>query len=134
MPCGHVPRNTQMSADTAHDEALRRIEQAHATKAEILDLGDLPLDRLPDELARLTFGDRIILDQTWALEAIYTLFHRENTLPKLRRDGRFTRRGLDGAVPGRPGCGGRAAVSAHAEVVREHRRYPGIPRRPASPA
>lgn len=41
------------------------------------------------------FGDRIILDQTWALEAIYTLFHREHTLPKLRRDGRFTRRDLE---------------------------------------
>src|SRR5207244_3046516 len=35
--------------------------------------------------------DRIILDQEWALEAIYTLFHRRHTLPYLYRDGRFTR-------------------------------------------
>jgi internalin A len=37
------------------------------------------------------FEDRIILDQTWALDAIYTLFHRQDTLPFLFRDGRFTR-------------------------------------------
>src|SRR5258708_30397046 len=43
-----------MTTDDAYHEALRRIEEADRTKAEILDLGDLPLDRLPNELARLT--------------------------------------------------------------------------------
>src|SRR5262249_49767306 len=38
------------------------------------------------------FEDRIILDQAWALDAIYTLFHRQRTLPYLHRDGRFTQR------------------------------------------
>jgi internalin A len=37
------------------------------------------------------FEERIILDQAWALEAIYTLFHRRDVLPELYRDGRFTR-------------------------------------------
>ena len=38
------------------------------------------------------FHDRIILDQGWALEAIYAVFHRENLYEHLRRQhGRFTR-------------------------------------------
>ena len=38
------------------------------------------------------FGGRIILDQEWALGAIYTLFHRGDVLPHLvRNKGRFTR-------------------------------------------
>jgi internalin A len=37
------------------------------------------------------FENRIILDQAWCLDAIYTLFHRQRTLPFLCRDGRFTR-------------------------------------------
>jgi internalin A len=41
------------------------------------------------------FDDRIILDQGWALEAIYAVFHREKVLKKLRRQsGRFTRSDL----------------------------------------
>jgi internalin A len=40
------------------------------------------------------FEDRIILDQTWALSAIYTIFDRKNALPYLIRDGRFTWRTL----------------------------------------
>ncbi len=40
------------------------------------------------------FEERIILDQAWALDAIYTLFDRQRTLPFLRRDGRFTRQML----------------------------------------
>jgi internalin A len=38
------------------------------------------------------FGDRIVLDQGWALEAIYTVFHRERCYRQLRElRGRFTR-------------------------------------------
>jgi internalin A len=38
------------------------------------------------------FGDRIVLDQGWALEAIYTVFHRERCYRQLRQwRGRFTR-------------------------------------------
>ncbi len=40
------------------------------------------------------FEDRIILDQSWALQAIYTLFDRQRTLPYLFRDGRFVRQTL----------------------------------------
>jgi internalin A len=41
------------------------------------------------------FGDRIILDQGWALEAIYAVFHREKCFRKLQRqNGRFTRSDL----------------------------------------
>jgi internalin A len=43
------------------------------------------------------FGDRVILDQAWALEAIYAVFHRRTDLQRelnLRR-GRFTRELLD---------------------------------------
>jgi internalin A len=36
------------------------------------------------------FAGRIVLDQNWALEAIYALFDREKTFPFLNRDGRFT--------------------------------------------
>jgi internalin A len=41
------------------------------------------------------FDGKIILDQNWALEAIYTLFDRKRTFPILNRHGRFTRRELD---------------------------------------
>jgi internalin A len=37
------------------------------------------------------FGDHIVLDQNWALEAIYALFDREKTLPLLWGYGRFNR-------------------------------------------
>ncbi|WP_192499242.1 COR domain-containing protein [Skermanella pratensis] len=38
------------------------------------------------------FGDRIVLDQAWALDAIYAVFDRERCLREIRRsDGRFTR-------------------------------------------
>jgi internalin A len=40
------------------------------------------------------FEERIILDQTWALQAIYTLLDRKRTLPLLARYGRFTRQDL----------------------------------------
>jgi internalin A len=39
-------------------------------------------------------GDYIVLDQNWALEAIYALFDREKTLPRFRDRGRFTRSDL----------------------------------------
>jgi internalin A len=41
------------------------------------------------------FGDRIILDQGWALEAIYAVFHREKCYTRIKRQhGRFTRSDL----------------------------------------
>ncbi|MCG8466415.1 MAG: TIR domain-containing protein, partial [Xanthomonadales bacterium] len=40
------------------------------------------------------FDNQIILDQAWALDAIYTLFHREHALPALNRYGCFTREEL----------------------------------------
>jgi internalin A len=40
------------------------------------------------------FADRIILDQDWALDAIYTVFHRGRVAPLLRDSGRFTREDL----------------------------------------
>jgi internalin A len=40
------------------------------------------------------FSNRIILDQDWALDAIYTVFHRGRTAPWLRDSGRFTREDL----------------------------------------
>ncbi|MCI0736947.1 MAG: hypothetical protein L0Y50_11885, partial [Beijerinckiaceae bacterium] len=41
------------------------------------------------------FDDQIILDQSWALESIYAIFHREKCVKKLQRQkGRFTRSGL----------------------------------------
>jgi internalin A len=41
------------------------------------------------------FGGRIILDQNWALEAIYALFDRKKILPLLRGYGRFSRADLE---------------------------------------
>jgi internalin A len=41
------------------------------------------------------FNDQIILDQSWALEAIYAVFHRDRCVKNLRRlKGRFTRSDL----------------------------------------
>ncbi|HEV7444242.1 MAG TPA: leucine-rich repeat domain-containing protein [Steroidobacteraceae bacterium] len=41
------------------------------------------------------FGERIILDQGWALEAIYAVFHREKSFTQIKRQrGRFTRSDL----------------------------------------
>jgi internalin A len=44
------------------------------------------------------FGNRIILDQNWALEAIYALFDRKKVLPLLQGDGRFTRAKLESLI------------------------------------
>ncbi|MEO6476320.1 COR domain-containing protein [Luteolibacter sp.] len=45
------------------------------------------------------FGDQIILDQGWALEAIYTVFHRTQCWRQLRcLNGRFTRALLEALV------------------------------------
>jgi len=43
------------------------------------------------------FGDRVIIDQTWALEAVYTVFHRRADLQDAigSARGRFTREKLD---------------------------------------
>ncbi len=40
------------------------------------------------------FENRIVLDQDWALDAIYTVFHRGSVVPFLRDSGRFTREDL----------------------------------------
>jgi internalin A len=40
------------------------------------------------------FANCIILDQDWALDAIYTVFHRAQVAPFLRDSGRFTREDL----------------------------------------
>ena len=45
------------------------------------------------------FEDRIILDQSWALDAIYAVFHRTESYHQLRRfGGRFTRPLLEALV------------------------------------
>jgi internalin A len=41
------------------------------------------------------FGGRIVLDQNWVLEAIYTLFDRKKTSLLLRANGRFSRGDLE---------------------------------------
>jgi internalin A len=44
------------------------------------------------------FNDRIILDQNWALEAIYDLFDRKEILPRLQEYGRFSRADLEAHI------------------------------------
>jgi len=44
------------------------------------------------------FTDRIILDQDWALDAVYSVFHRGRAIPWLRDSGCFTREDLDALV------------------------------------
>jgi internalin A len=44
------------------------------------------------------FGGRIVLDQNWALEAIYALFDRKKILPLLRGYGRFCRADLEALI------------------------------------
>jgi internalin A len=44
------------------------------------------------------FGDRIVLDQNWALEAIYAIFDRKKILPLLRGYGRFSRADLEALI------------------------------------
>jgi internalin A len=44
------------------------------------------------------FGGRIVLDQNWALEAIYAVFDRKKILPLLRGYGRFSRADLEALV------------------------------------
>jgi internalin A len=45
------------------------------------------------------FDDRIILDQSWALEAVYAVFHRQKCYKQLRQlGGRFTRPLLEALV------------------------------------
>ena len=42
------------------------------------------------------FGDRLILDQNWALEAIYSIFHRDKCFKQLKKlHGRFSREDLE---------------------------------------
>ncbi len=51
------------------------------------------------------FGGRVVLDQQWALDAIYSLLERGKVLPLFRNRGRFTRDDL-----------GRIAWQGHAEA------------------
>ncbi|HEX4495338.1 MAG TPA: COR domain-containing protein [Thermoanaerobaculia bacterium] len=44
------------------------------------------------------FSNRIILDQDWALDAVYAVFHRSSVAPWLRDSGRFTLNDLAGMV------------------------------------
>jgi internalin A len=44
------------------------------------------------------FSNCIVLDQDWALAAIYTIFHRGQAVPWLRESGRFTREDLAATV------------------------------------
>ncbi len=44
------------------------------------------------------FQDQIILDQNWALEAIYALFERKKIMPLLRGYGRFSRADLEALI------------------------------------
>ena len=44
------------------------------------------------------FGNRIVLDQNWALEAIYAIFDRKRILPLLRGYGRFSRADLEALI------------------------------------
>jgi hypothetical protein len=42
------------------------------------------------------FGDRIVLDQNWALEAIYSIFHRDKCFKQFKKlHGRFSREDLE---------------------------------------
>jgi internalin A len=42
------------------------------------------------------FGDRIVMDQNWALEAIYSIFHRDKCFEQLKKlHGRFSREDLE---------------------------------------
>ncbi len=41
------------------------------------------------------FGGQIVLDQSWALEAVYSVYNRARALPHLRENGRFTRQDLE---------------------------------------
>jgi hypothetical protein len=45
-----------------------------------------------------TFGGRIVLDQNWALKAMYALFDRKKILPLLRGYGRFNRADLEALI------------------------------------
>jgi internalin A len=44
------------------------------------------------------FGGRIILDQNWALEAIYAIFDRKKILPLIRGYGRFSRADFEALI------------------------------------
>src|SRR5580704_7633646 len=44
------------------------------------------------------FGDRIVLDQNWALGAIYAIFDRRKILPLFRGHGRFNREDLEALI------------------------------------
>ncbi len=46
----------------------------------------------------ILFSNCIVLDQDWALEAVYTVFHRSQTMPWLRDSGRFTREDLASTI------------------------------------
>ena len=89
------------------------------------------------------FGGRIVLDQNWALEAIYALFDRKKILALLRGYGRFTRADLEAliwyaALPKPNRCiettwracrrtAGRSLASCKVSTVRVKRKKPPRP-------
>ena len=89
------------------------------------------------------FHDDIILDQGWALDAIYAVFHREKCYGRIRRrKGRFTRSELEDWVA-RAQRRGTEAVPQHDAIVRhlfrasslragERKARPSISRRSAA--
>jgi internalin A len=107
---GRVAVRRRLREMLAQDQALPTLQQRH----QLLERADF--DRLCDEDGGINdkealldflhhsgvifyrpglFHDRIVLDQNWALEAIYVLFDRKKTLPLLRGHGRFTRADLE---------------------------------------
>ena len=110
---GRVAVRRRLREMLAQDQALPTLQRRH----QLLERADF--DRLCDEEGGISnkealldflhhngvvfyrsglFGDRIVLDQNWALEAIYTLFDRKKILPLLRGYGRFTRADLEALI------------------------------------
>ena len=91
-------------------DEYRELCAEEPTEADGSDTNTSPLVSNPDALLSFLhesgvvfhkahlFNSRIILDQNWALEAIYTLLDRGKTLPVLDRHGRFTRETLKALI------------------------------------
>lgn len=93
---GHRVMDALATACATGTRWIRRDEyQALCTAAEVRGWPAHLLDFLHHSGAVFhrdgQFGDRIILDQSWALEAIYAVFHRGGTSDRIRANrGRFT--------------------------------------------
>ena len=106
---GRIEIRNQLRRMLEADQELKPLERKHRTLSmkEFESLCDTNGKiSSPSELLRYldrcgvvihrpgVFSDQIILDQTWALEAIYTLFDRQGAFRVLNRYGRFTRSDL----------------------------------------